>query len=51
MQRRLVVLVDVTLDEVGDAFAEALDTGFGGSTVPEILDEMKKFRDEVMAKA
>ena len=28
-----------------------IDTGFGGSTVPEILDEMKKFRDEVMAKA
>ena len=27
-----------------------IDTGFGGSTVPEILDEMRKFRDDVMAR-
>jgi len=28
----------------------AIDTGFGGSTVPEILAEMKKFKSEVMAR-
>jgi probable F420-dependent oxidoreductase len=29
---------------------DSIDTGFGGSTVPDILAEMKKFKAEVMAK-
>jgi probable F420-dependent oxidoreductase len=43
-------------DIVGDLKAmaalgvNAIDAGFGGSTVPEILAEMKKFKAEVMAK-
>ena len=28
----------------------AIDTGFGGATVPEILAEMKRFKSEVMAR-
>src|SRR5947199_101477 len=28
----------------------AIDTGFGGSTVPEIQAEMKKFKAEIMAR-
>jgi alkanesulfonate monooxygenase SsuD/methylene tetrahydromethanopterin reductase-like flavin-dependent oxidoreductase (luciferase family) len=29
---------------------DSIDTGFGGSTVPEILAEMKKFKADVMAR-
>jgi hypothetical protein len=28
----------------------AIDTGFSGSAVPEILADMKKFKAEVMAR-
>jgi probable F420-dependent oxidoreductase len=45
-----------TADMIGDIKAMtalgvgAIDVGFGGSTVPEILAEMKKFKAEVMAR-
>ena len=29
---------------------DCIDTGFGGTTVPEILAEMKKFKSDVMAR-